>query len=206
MLTLHHLNASRSIRILWLLEELADVTGLKFDLKSYRRDATTGLAPPELAAVHPLGKAPVLVDGPFAIAESAAITTYLMAHHDHAHALHPRPQDPSFPAYLEWVQAAEGAVFLPGLMVFYLKRAGLGEHPLSAYMAAERSKALAHAEAHIAPRQWFAGDAFTAADCMMGFMIETLAQSSDSAAFPGLTAWRQRAMARPAWARAMAHA
>lgn len=197
-LTLHHLNASRSTRIVWLLEELREANGLEFSVKSWSRDAATNLAPPGLAEVHPLGKAPVLEDGPFVIAESGAIAQYLLAHHDHGHALHPRPSDVSYPGFVEWMHAAEGAVFLPGLMGFYLARAGLGDSGLAQYMASERNKAVAHVERRLTSHRFFAGERFTAADCMMGFMLDNPGMPQ----LPGIGRWRAEVSARPAFVRA----
>lgn len=179
---------------------MREAVGLEHALTPWRRDAVTGLAPAELAAVHPLGKAPVLEDGSFTIAESGAIAQYLLAHYDHGHALHPRASDVSYPVFLEWMHAAEGAVFLPGLIGFYLLRAGLGESPLAHYMGSERAKALRYVEAHLSKHRYFAGEAFTAADCMMGFMLDNPALPLT----PAISRWKGDVQPRAAYQRAKA--
>jgi glutathione S-transferase len=200
-LTLHHLFASRSSRIVWLLEELRDAYGLEHALVTYTRDAVTNLAPPELLKVHPLGKAPVLEDDGAVIAESGAIAEYLMGRYDGDNRFHPSPDDPAFPVYLEWVHAAEGAPMLPGLIGFYLARSGLGDSPLAQYMASERTKGLAHVDAHLQKNTWFAGEAFSAADCLMGFMMQSAAMSGALSGHKGLSGWMARVAERPAYKR-----
>ena len=203
-IVLHHLNASRSSRIVWLLEELKDAYGLDYELVRHSRDADTNLAPAALSEVHPLGKAPLLVDDGVVIAESGAIAEYLVAKYDPGHKLHPAVTDPAFPTYLEWVHAAEGSPFLPGLLLFYLMRSELLDHPMAAYVEAERDKAINVVDAHLADNAYFAGDVFTAADCLMGFML-TSAQGSG--ALEGRTAslsYLKKVAQRPAFERTAA--
>jgi glutathione S-transferase len=192
-LTLHHLGQSRSERLIWLLEEL----NVAYELKRYARDAQTRLAPPELATLQPLGKAPVIEYDGRVMAESGAIALYLLEAFDADHALHPAPGAPERSAFLEWVSAAEGAVFLPFLMNTYLSAMGLQDHPLSQYMGAERAKALAYVEAHLSAHDWFAGPDFTAADIAMGFQLEAAeargALGEDSPVRPWLERIRARA-------------
>src|SRR5258707_4066063 len=109
MITVHHLNDSRSQRILWLLEEL----GSPYDIKFYQRDATTRLAPPELNAIHPLGKSPVITDNGKAIAESGAIVEYVLRHHDSSGALRPAFDSADYDNYLEWLHYSEGSASPP---------------------------------------------------------------------------------------------
>ncbi|MEL7452324.1 MAG: glutathione S-transferase N-terminal domain-containing protein, partial [Pseudomonadota bacterium] len=135
-LKLHHLNASRSQRIVWLVEEL----GIECEIVHHTRDTTTRLAPADLLGIHPMGKSPLLEDGEIVIAETGAITEYLLGKFDTDFRLHPRASSPDFPRYLEWLHSAEGAVFLPGLFGFYLMTAGLTDHPMAAIMQAERDK------------------------------------------------------------------
>ena len=106
-LKLHHLNASRSQRLVWLIEEL----GVPCQIVQHQRHPETSLAPEVLLQVHPLGKSPLLEDGGVVIAETGAIAEYLLARHDTDHALHPRADSADFPRYLEWIHSAEGAVF-----------------------------------------------------------------------------------------------
>jgi glutathione S-transferase len=167
-LILHHLGQSRSERLIWLLEEL----NAAYELKRYARDPQSRLAPAELAKLHPLGKAPLIEYDGRVMAESGAIALYLLEAFDPDHHLHPAPGAPERAAFLEWMHAAEGAVFLPFLMNTYLTATGLEDSLLAGYMAAEREKALSHIEAHLSAHDWFAGDHFTAADIMMGFQLE----------------------------------
>ncbi|MEC9433632.1 MAG: glutathione S-transferase family protein [Pseudomonadota bacterium] len=199
-LTLHHLDASRSQRVVWLLEEL----GAPYELVSHARDPETRLAPAALREVHPLGKSPLLVDDGRVIAETGAIAEYLLARHDPDHRLHPRADDPDFPRYLEWLHSAEGAPFLPGLMEFYLASHKLGDSALAAKMRDEAGRAVAHIEAHLARHTWFAGENFSAADCLMGFQLSGLAARTPEGALPAIRGWLARAQARPAYGRMLA--
>jgi len=127
MLTLHHLNDSRSQRILWLLEEL----GTPYEMKRYHRDATTRLAPPELVAVHPLGKSPVITDGDIRIAESGAIVDYIIRRYGKG-AMMPAAGSAEYEAYNEWLHYSEGSAMLPLMLNLYvsrLKEAGAPLHP-----------------------------------------------------------------------------
>ncbi len=193
-LKLHHLNASRSQRLVWLVEEM----GIDCEIVHYQRHPETNLAPPELLDIHPMGKSPLLEDDDVVIAETGAIAEYLLAKHDPDHKLHPRSDSPDFPRYLEWVHSAEGAPFLPGLFGFYLLRSELTDIPLAHAMAAEAAKAAAHIEAHLAKHDYFAGDSFTAADCLMGFQIQNTALRA-GALPPATQAWLERVQARPAY-------
>ena len=196
-LTIHHLNASRSQRIVWLLAEM----DVPHEIVHYRRDAVTNLAPPELLKIHPMGKSPLLQDDGVVIAETGAITEYLMARYDADHKLHPRAASADFPRYLEWVHAAEGATFLPGLLRFYFMRGGLTEHPMAAMMAVEQEKAASTIESHLSKHAYFAGADFTAADCLMGFQMQTAKASGALASRPASADWLTRVQARPAYAR-----
>ena len=194
-LKLHHLNASRSQRIVWLLQELQ----VEHEIVHHTRDAVTNLAPPELLTIHPMGKSPLLEDGGVVVAETGAIAEYLMEKFDPEFRLHPRHQSEDYPRYLEWVHAAEGAVFLPGLITFYLMRAGHEDSPLLPMMTAEREKALDYMEAHLSTFPYFAGHQFTAADCLMGFMMETTHAAGGLDTRPSAKAWLERMRARPAY-------
>ena len=121
----------------------------------------TNLAPPDLLKIHPMGKSPLLEDGDVVIAETGAIAEYLMGRYDTDYHLHPRPSSPEFPRYLEWIHAAEGAVFLPGLLQVYFARVDMTGNPAQALMAAEREKAAATIEAHLSKYPYFAGERFT---------------------------------------------
>ena len=177
-LTLHHLNASRSQRIVWLLAEM----GIPHEIVHYKRNEVTNLAPPELLKIHPMGKSPLLEDGDVVIAETGAIAEYLMGKYDTAFQLHPRPGSPDFPRYLEWVHAAEGAIFLPGLLQVYFARVDMTGNPAQAMMAAEREKA---------------------ADCLMGFQILMSNAQGGLENRPATKAWFEKMQARPAWQKMM---
>jgi glutathione S-transferase len=194
-LKLHHLNASRSQRIVWLLLEL----GVPHEIVHHKRNETTRLAPPDLKKIHPLGKSPLLEDGAVVIAETGAITEYLLAKHDPAHKLHPKPDSPDFARYLEWIHSAEGAVFLPGLLTLYTGMAGITEGPVAQMIAGEREKVAAYIEAHLSKHAYFAGDSFTAADCLMGFQIVLTDAQGGLASRPATKAWLEKVTARPAY-------
>lgn len=192
---LHHLNASRSQRIVWLLLEL----GVPHEIVHHKRSETTRLAPPDLKKIHPLGKSPLLEDGNVVIAETGAIAEYLLAKFDTAHKLHPKPDSPDFPRYLEWIHSSEGAVFLPGLLTLYTGMAGITDGPVAQMIAGEREKVAAHIEAHLSKHAYFAGDTFTAADCLMGFQIVLTDARGGLDNRPATKAWLDRVTARSAY-------
>lgn len=199
-LVLHHLNASRSQRIIWLMEEL----GLPYTLVRHERDAQTRLAPPELLKVHPMGKAPLLEHEGQVIAETGAIAQYILALFDTEHRLHPKPGTPEFARYLEWMHAAEGSPFLPGLILVFTRATGLQDSLLAGWMTGERDKATATIESHLARHTWFAGDMFTAADCLMGFQLDGMEKSGLLDNAPATKDWLKRAHAREAYKRMIA--
>lgn len=166
-LKLHHLNASRSQRLIWLMEEL----GLDYEIVHYQRDAETRLAPETLLDIHPMGKSPLLEHDGTIIAETGAIAEYLLAKFDPDHTLHPSADSSNFARYIEWVHAAEGAPFLPFLFAVYTTGYGHQGGPLDQKMESERIKAGKFIEDHLSQNDYFAGDQFTAADCLMGFNI-----------------------------------
>ncbi len=194
-LRLHHLNASRSQRIVWLIEEL----GIPCEIVHHARNETTRLAPPELLNYHPMGKSPLLEHEGGVIAETGAIAQYLLARFDTGHRLHPAPDSPDFPRYLEWMHAAEGSVFLPSLLTLYTSRAGVTEGPVAAMIAHEREKAAACIEAHLEKHPYFAGERFTAADCLMGFQLTMAAGMGALESRPASKAWVAGVTSRPAY-------
>ncbi|MEM9938654.1 MAG: glutathione S-transferase [Pseudomonadota bacterium] len=199
-LKVHHLNASRSQRIVWLLEEL----GTPHEVVHYTRNTETNLAPPELLNLHPMGKSPLLEHDGVVIAETGAIAEYLLAKFDPEHKLHPRSDSPDFPRYLEWLHAGEGAIFLPGLMGFYLMGAGLAEHELAAKMGEEAVKAAGTIEAHLSKHAYFAGETFSAADCLMGFQIGSMKATGRLPGGSATEAWLDKVQARSAFQRTLA--
>jgi glutathione S-transferase len=213
MLTVHHLNNSRSQRVLWLLEEL----GLPYEVKRYQRDPRTMLAPPELRAVHPLGKSPVITDGPRAIAESGAILEYLVERHGDGR-LRPAAGSEDALRYRHFMHYAEGSAMPPLLLKLVfdrLERApmpffarpiarGIARKAKAGFITPQIDTHLAFLEAELAGRPWFAGDAFTAADIQMSFPLEAAAARGGLAADrPRLLDVLQRIHARDAYQRAL---
>ncbi len=148
-----------------------------------------------------MGKSPLLEHDNIVIAETGAISEYLLAKFDPDHKLHPKPESPDFPRFLEWLHATEGAVFLPGLMGFYLFRSQLQDHPLAAAMAAERDKAMQVIERHLSAHPYFAGEQFSAADCLMGFQLVSAELQGQLKQLPAAAAWLAKVRARPAYQR-----
>jgi glutathione S-transferase len=215
MIKVHHLNNSRSQRVLWLLEEL----GLPYEVVRYQRDPKTMLAPPELRAVHPLGKSPVLEDGGRVLAESAAILEYLVERHDHAHAFSPPPEPVDADErlrYRYWLHYAEGSAMPPLLMSLVFSRLkqapmpffarpiarGIADKTMAAFVGPQLKLHLDYMEAELSTRPWFAGDRFTAADIQMSFPVEAAAARVGSDR-PQLQAFLERIRARPAYQRAL---
>ena len=197
MITVHHLNESRSQRILWLLEEL----GLPYEIKNYQRDATTNLAPPELEAVHPLGKSPVISDGDAVVAESGAIVDYIVRRHGDGR-LAPDPATPAYDRYQEWLHYAEGSAMLPLMLNLYTMRLGEASAPLRPRIDSEIDNHLGYVDKALAGKDYLMGD-FTAADVQMSFVGEVGRVFGRLATLPNLDAWVNRLHARPAYKRAL---
>lgn len=205
MITVHHLENSRSQRVLWLLEELE----LPYTIRRYERNKVTKLAPPELRAVHPLGKSPVIEDDEAdggqgrAIAETGAIIEYLVEKADGR--LGPPAHRESVLLYRHFLHYAEGSLMPPLLM-----RLVLGLVPLLGKAARKKIQPmidlhLDYVEAHLATHDWFAGDSFTAADVMMSFPLEAARNRPGlGESRPATAAWLNRIHARPAYATALA--
>lgn len=197
MIVVHHLNNSRSQRILWLLEEL----GLDYEIRRYQRDATTNLAPPELKAVHPLGKSPVIEDGGRRIAESGAIVDYIIRHHGNGR-LTPKPGTAAHEEYLEWLHFAEGSAMLPFMLALYTGRLGDAAAPLKPRIDEQVESHLSFLDAELGDKDWLLGD-LTGADIMMSFIAEIAAVQGRAASYPRLLAYARRCQARPAWRTAL---
>lgn len=215
MITVHHLNNSRSQRVLWLLEEL----GLEYDIKRYQRDAKTMLAPPELRQVHPLGKSPVITDGDLVVAESGAITEYLVDAYGAGKALAPERGSPERLRYTYWLHYAEGSAMSPLLlklvfdqierapMLFFAKpiAKGISAKVKKAFIHPQITSHLDYLEAEIGKSNWFAGPHFSAADIQLSFVVEAAAARGGlDAGRPGLMGFLKRIHARPAYQRALA--
>jgi glutathione S-transferase len=198
MITVHHLNESRSQRILWLLEELE----APYEIKSYTRDATTNLAPPELMAVHPLGKSPVIADGDLVIAESGAAVDYLMRRYGGGK-LSPPADAASYEKHQEWLHYAEGSAMLPLMMQLYIMRLGDAAEPLQPRIDSEIATHLGYVEQSLAGRDYLMGPDLTAADVQMSFVGEVGRAFGRLADKPNMAAWVERLHARPAYKRAI---
>ena len=198
MLTVHHLNDSRSQRILWLLEELE----LPYEIAFYQRDATTRLAPPELQAVHPLGKSPVITDSGATIIESGAIIDYILRRHGSG-LLMPAPDGPGYDAYVQWLHYAEGSVMLPLMLKMYTGRLGEAAAPLAPRINSEIANHLGYIEASLGARDWLVGTALSGADIQMSFVGEIAGVYGLRASYPNIDAWVKRFQARDAYKRAL---
>lgn len=196
MIVVHHLNDSRSQRVLWLLEELE----LPYQIKAYQRDAGTRLAPPELKAVHPLGKAPVLVDDGQTVFESGAIVDYLIRHHGDGR-LQPSVGWPEYETYQQWLHYAEGSAMLPLMLKLYVSRLGEAGAPLAPRIDSEIANHLGFVNQSLQGRDWLVGDHLSGADIQMSFVGE--AARGLRAHFPNLDAWVRRFQARAAYRRAL---
>ncbi|RZJ00272.1 MAG: glutathione S-transferase [Brevundimonas sp.] len=212
MITVHHLNDSRSQRVLWLLEEM----GLPYEVKRYQRDAKTRLAPPELKAIHPLGKSPVLDDGDVRVAETGAIIEYLLETYPAA-GLRPAAGTEAGRRFTYWLHYAEGSAMTPLLLklifgvlpdrVPFIARGvakGISKAMNANMIDPQLAAHTALWEAELTRSPWFAGDAFSAADIMMSFPIEAggsrISYGPDK---PRLKAFLQTIQARPAYQRAL---
>lgn len=198
MLTVHHLNNSRSQRILWLLEELE----LDYDIKRHQRDATTNLAPPELLAVHPLGKSPVLTDGNRTIHESGAIIDYLVRRHGNGR-LAPKPGTDAYEQYLQWLHYAEGSAMLPLMLKMYTGRLPDGGAALQPRITGELDTHLGYMNQALGSTGWFVGDSLTAADVQLSFVPQVARLLYTLDPFPNLSAFLERIHERPAYRRAL---
>src|SRR3978361_512926 len=167
MLKVHPLNNSRSQRILWLLEELET----PYEIVRYQRDATTNLAPPELQAVHPLGKSPVIEDDGIKIAESGAIVDYLLPKYNRGR-LAPAGEGAEHEAYLEWLHYAEGSAMLPLMINLYVMRLGEAGAPLKDRIDSETNNHLGYIEGALKGRDYLVGDGLTGADVQLSFVGE----------------------------------
>ena len=213
MIIVHHLNNSRSQRILWLLEEL----GLDYEIKKYQRDPKTMLAPAELRAIHPLGKSPVITDGDTTVAESGAIIEYLIERYGNGRFI-PPAGTPDKLLYTYFLHYAEGSAMTPLLMKLVFDRVetspmpffvkpvakGIAQKVKSSYINPQIKQHLQYLEAELAKRTWFAGPEFSAADIQVSFVLEAAsARGGLSEAYPKLVDFLKRIHARPAYLAAL---
>jgi glutathione S-transferase len=213
MIIVHHLNNSRSQRVLWLLEEL----GVTYEIKKYERDPGTMLAPPALMGVHPLGKSPVITDGDITVAESGAILEYLVERYDDGR-LAPPVGTPERLRWRYWLHFAEGSAMPPLLIKLICDRVAQAPMPFFVKPIARAISTKVQAmmvqpnlkrqwdfmESELTQNKWFAGGQFSAADIQMSFPIEAAAQRAGlDASRPRLMAFLKRIHARPAYRRAL---
>ena len=211
MIVVHHLNNSRSQRVLWLLEEL----GLPYEVKRYQRDAKTMLAPPELLAVHPLGKSPVITDGDKTIAETGAIVEYIVQTYSQGR-LVPAAGTPERLRWTYWLHYAEGSAMTPlllklvftalpnrapGLLKGLVK--SIASKAQSGFVDPQLKSHIDYWDAELAKTAWFAGPDFTAADIVMSFPLEAGAARAGAASRPRVKAFLDRIHARPAYKAAL---
>jgi len=212
VITVHHLENSRSHRILWLLEEL----GLPYEIRHYKRDRETSLAPPELLAVHPLGKSPVITDDGVTMAESGAIIEYLVDRYGKG-ALVPAAGTPEKTRYTYWMHFAEGTAMPPLVMKLVFNRIerapmpffakpiarGIARRVKGAFIDPNLERIVKHIDTELGRSGWFAGDDFTAADIQMSFPVEAAAVRGGAASMPNIQRFLERIHERPAYRRAI---
>lgn len=213
MIVVHHLNNSRSQRVLWLLEEL----GVEYELRKYQRDANTMLAPPELKAVHPLGKSPVITDGDLTLAESGAIIEYLADRYDDGRLAKPHGSAERT-RYVYWLHYAEGSAMPPQLMKLIFDRLVTAPMPFFVKPIARRIRQtvmdsfigpqiklhLDYLETELSRAPWFCGSEFCAADVQMSFPLEIAVQRAGlDNSRPNLMGFLRRIHERPAYKRAL---
>ena len=211
MIIVHHLNNSRSQRVLWLLEEL----GLPYEVKRYERDAKTMLAPPELKAIHPLGKSPVITDGDKVVAETGAIVEYILETYGQGRLI-PAPGTPERLRHTSWLHYAEGSAMTPlllklvftalparapGLLKGLVK--SIAGKAQTGFVDPQIKAHVDYWDAELAKSEWFAGSAFTAADIMMSFPLEAGAARGGASSRPRVKAFLEKIHARPAYQRAL---
>jgi glutathione S-transferase len=194
MLKVHHLNNSRSQRILWLLEEL----GTQYEIVKYQRGTPIPFAPPELKQVHPLGKSPVITDGNKTIAESGAIVEYIIDVYGKGK-MKPKHGTDDYWKYVEWMHYAEGSAMLPLLMALFMGFPGVNGEPLKPRIDSEIASHLSYMEAGLKGREFFVGNELTGADIQLLFVLEAAGARLDT--YKELSKYRDRMHARPAYKR-----
>jgi len=198
MIKVHHLNNSRSQRILWLLEEL----GIDYEIINYQRDPVTRQAPASLKAVHPLGKSPVITDEDLVIAESGAIIEYIVRKYGNGR-LAPATDSPDYIKYLQWMHFAEGSAMLPLLLALYVGRLGDAGAPLKPRITSEIDNHLHYMDAELARNDYLLGASLTAADIQVSFVVEAADARNLLDQYVNLSHYAERMHARPAYIRAL---
>jgi glutathione S-transferase len=198
MIEVHHLQESRSRRITWMLEEL----GQPYEVIIYERNPANRLAPPELAQIHPLGKAPVIRDNGEVIFESGAIIEYLARRYGNG-SLSPAIDSPDYNRYMQFLHYAEGSAMLPLMLKLYIGRLGAAGEPMHPRIASEIANHFGFLNQELNQRDFFVGDSLTGADIQLSFPIQFAVKGAGREAFPNLTRFVDMIEARPAYQRAI---
>ena len=199
MIIVHHLDDSRSQRIIWLLEEL----GLEYEIRQHRRDPKTRLASPELKRIHPLGKSPVIEDGERVVAESGAIIEYVLRKYGHGR-LQPPASDPRYDDYVHWMHYAEGSG-MPALIVrTNVARVGEAAASFLPRLDSEIALHLGYLDAALTDQRFILGDELSAADIQLSFIGELAGARFGISQYPNVEGWVKRFQARPAYKKALA--
>lgn len=199
MIEIHHLNESRSRRITWMLEEL----GEPYEVISYQRDARTRLAPPELMAIHPLGKAPVLRDKDELVIESGAIIEYLVRQYGKGR-FAPAMGTADYNRYMQFLHYAEGSAMLPLMLKLYVGRLGDAGAPLHPRIESELQNHLGYLDRELNQRDYFVGNSLTGADVQLSFVAQVALRGAGRDVYPNLSRFVDLIEARPAYQRAIA--
>lgn len=193
MITLHHLNQSRSKRIIWLLEEL----GVEYQLVTYQRDPVTRRAPAALKAINPLGRSPVIDDDGLVVCESGAIVDYLVSRYG-ADTLAPPLHTPEHARYVQWLHFAEGTAAFPLIALYLLSADNSQKCFLGGFAREQMADVLTLANNELADKTYLMGDQFTGADVLNSFVFEKISEARGLGEYPHLAAYMQRILARPA--------
>ena len=199
MIRLHHLNQSRSLRILWLLEEL----GEPYEIVSHQRDANTHLAPDSLKAVHPLGKSPVIEMDGQTYSESGAITELLIERFA-PDRLRPAPDSTDYGHYLQWIDFAESSLMLPLMLELFTKKAGIEDNEfLNGYIEIEKTRLFKYLDTSVEGKSFIVGDQLSGADFMLSFDLIILAQRQKLDDYPHIKQYAEQLASLDSYQRAM---
>ncbi|PHR61356.1 MAG: glutathione S-transferase [Robiginitomaculum sp.] len=198
MITVHHLNNSRSQRVLWLLEEL----DLEYEIKHYSRDPKTRRAPPSLKAIHPLGRSPVISCGDKVIAETGAIIEYIIREHGDGNFI-PLMGSDAYDLYIHFLHYGEGSAMLPQLLLLYTSYLGEAAAPLSPMINGELKAHFDYMEYHLTGHTFFAGDEISGADIQMVFPLEAAKKHGRLKGYAACIDFVDRMHSRPAYLRAL---
>ncbi|AYO12325.1 glutathione S-transferase family protein [Vibrio campbellii] len=197
MIKLHHLNQSRSKRIIWLLEEL----GVDYEIVPYLRDTVTFLAPPELKIIHPLGKSPVLEDGDEIVTESGAITEYLIEKYADGR-FAPVRGSKAYTQYIQWLHFAESSAMVPLLLKMFVAKDGAQTNFLADYADAETMKVMGYVDQSLEGKTYFVEERLTGADFMMSFVVDVLNKFGIIERFPNIQRYGTQLATHPTFTKA----